>query len=96
MNIHSVIFIEHLELVIEDLFQRSQPEPGLVHNDEGNEKYIIEKILRKELRKESGDRIKRLYYEVKYLSYSITFWEPAAILKEDVPNLVNKFECSLF
>jgi len=95
IDIHSVISIKHLEPVIEDPFQRPQPKPGLVHDNEGNEKYIIKKILRKEFKKKSKDYTKRLYYEVKYLSYNITSWKLATILKENVPNLINKFERSL-
>ena len=48
---------------------------------EGNE-FIIEKILDKK-----GDR-----YKVKWAGYNTPTWEPANVIEEDVPQLVEKFK----
>jgi hypothetical protein len=52
LSIHPVVSIDHLEPVQTDPYNRELPGPGPIEDD----KYIIEKILAKEMRSEPSQR----------------------------------------
>lgn len=52
LYIHPVVTIDHLKPVSKDPYKRSVPPPGPIHDEEGNKRYIIEKIHSKEMRSE--------------------------------------------
>ena len=91
LRIHPVISIEHLEPKPIDPYKRKNPEPGPIHID-GQEKYIVEKILAKEIRRKIRERKREPYYLVKCIGYKTNEWIQASTLKEDVPGMVQKFE----
>jgi hypothetical protein len=53
LKIYPIISIDHLEKRDKDLYKRELPGPGPIVKD-GKEKYIVEKIVRKEMRTEPG------------------------------------------
>ncbi|KAF2495880.1 hypothetical protein BU16DRAFT_538501 [Lophium mytilinum] len=60
------------------------PPPPII--EEGIEKWIVDKILRR-IKTKGGDK-----YEVKWKGYDETSQEPVKQLREDVPDIVAKFE----
>jgi hypothetical protein len=77
-GVHPIISVEHLEpapALESDPYHRPQPEPGPVQM-QGMEKYLVEKILRKESRSTPGRKTRQVYYEVKWLRYEETSWVP--------------------
>lgn len=89
-GIHPVISVEHLEPAKPDLYQRKQPESGPIIID-GVQKFIIDKIINREVRSTPG-KPREIFYEVRWLNYEDTTWEPRASLIKDVPKLVLDFE----
>jgi hypothetical protein len=62
---------------------------------DGEEKYIVEEIVDKEMRSEGGMRRRQPFYLVKYMGYETKEWIPGRILREDVPGEVERFERNL-
>lgn len=81
-RIHPVISVVHLEQYHEDSFGREPPAPPGPVLSEGQEEWVVEKLLRSD-----GDQI-----EVKWKGYGETTWEPRDRLNEDVPEMVRAFE----
>ncbi|CZT02527.1 uncharacterized protein RCO7_06258 [Rhynchosporium graminicola] len=94
LPIHPVITVDHLQEVIQDPYNRKIPEPGPLIQD-GIEKFIIEKIEKKEMRSRQGYRTRQPFYFCRYLGYADGAWQPGNILREDVPDMVRKFEENL-
>ena len=92
LPIHPIISIEHLEPAKTDPHGRTLPSPGPIRDEDGTEKYIIDKIHAKEQRSVAGSRTRRLHYKVSHLGYTGTEWIDAEVLLQDVPKLVKKFE----
>lgn len=64
-GIHLVISVEHLEPAPDSgPYERAEPKPGPIHV-EGQERYIIEKISGREMRKVPGQRKRQQSYQVK-------------------------------
>lgn len=95
LSIHPVISVDHLELDRPDEFGRPQPNPGPIIDDNGVEKYIVEEILSKEMRKKKGASRREAWYLVRHLGYDDAEWIEGRILREDIPNEVRKFERQL-
>ena len=93
LKIHPVISIEHLEKKESDPYQRKLPGPGPIRQDE-HDKYIIDKIIRKEMRSKVGQRGRHPWYLVRYHGYDEEEWQDGSILRQDVPQLVRKFDQS--
>jgi hypothetical protein len=92
--VHPIISVEHLEPAPapeSDPYHWQQPEPGPIQM-EGMEKYLVEKILRKESRSTAGRKTRQVYYEVKWLGYEETSWVPRSQLMSDIPQMVEIFE----
>ena len=87
MKIHPVISVAHLEQARMDPYEREipPPEPIVV---EGNDQYVVERIIRREKRGRADG------YIVKWRGYQEQTWEPVRNLREDVPEMVEKFEKS--
>jgi hypothetical protein len=90
-GIHPVISVEFLEPAPPDPYKRPRPEPGHI-TIEGEERYIIEKILDKEMRKVPGVKKRVAFYKIKWLDYQDTTWEPESSLRQEVPQLLDMFE----
>jgi hypothetical protein len=60
--------VEFLEPALPDPYKRPRPEPGHI-TIEGKERYIIEKIMSKEMRKVPGIRKRVVFYKIKWLDY---------------------------
>jgi hypothetical protein len=56
LKIHLVVSIDHVKPVVKDPYKRPTPEPGLIHNKDRVEKYIIERITKKEMVKQDEYR----------------------------------------
>jgi hypothetical protein len=91
LSIHPVVSIDHIEPVRPDPYNREIPGPGPIEDG----KYIIERIVAKEIRSEPGYRSRQPWYLVKYMDYPKEEWQPGRILRADVPDLVRKFEQGL-
>ena len=74
----------------------ARPPPPPLITEEG-EKYLIDRIIRKEQRRKSGDKTRRTYYRVRWQGYGPNedTWESADDLREQVPELLQAFEASL-
>ena len=68
LRIHPVISIEHLEPKEKDLYNRKTPEPGPIYID-GQEQYIIDEIMDKEMRSVPGQRRRKAFYLIRYIGY---------------------------
>jgi hypothetical protein len=90
-GIHPVISVEFLEPAPPDPYQRPRPEPGHV-TIKGEEHYIIEKVIEREMRKVPGIRKRVAFYKIKWLDYQDTTWEPESTLQQQIPQLLHKFE----
>jgi hypothetical protein len=88
-GMHPVISVEHLEPAPPDPYHRHRPDPGPIHVD-GEERYIIDKILSHETRRVPGQR-RGIWYQVKWLGYEATTWEPRSSLLEQVPRLLKAY-----
>ena len=94
LKIHPIISIEHREKQKgkkNDPYNRKLPGPGLIVVD-GVKKYIIKHIERKEIRKDKGKRTMQPWYLCYYFSYDDPEWTDGKTLKQDVPDLLQKFE----
>ena len=90
-GIHPVISVEHLEPANKDPYNRPQPEPGPIFVN-GEHRYIIEKIIGKELRKVEGQPRRQIFYHVKWLDHLETTWESRRSLLQQVPKIVHDYE----
>ena len=88
MKIHPIISIAHLEQAPDDPFNRQPVEPGPVVID-GKDQYVVDRIVGHE------QRGRRRWFEVKWLGYGQTTWEPENMIREDVLQLVKEYERSL-
>lgn len=98
LKIHPVISITDLEpsSAEPDPYKRTkQPVAPIVQ--EKAEKYIVGRIIRKELRKPKGEKLKVPHYKVRWQEYAPRYddWVRAEQLREDVPEIVEAFEQSL-
>ena len=84
-KVYPVISVIHLEQAKPDLFDRDIPPPAPIIT-QGQEEWVVERIVRREKR---GNRNG---YQVKWKGYEEKTWEPANRLREDVPEMVEKFE----
>jgi hypothetical protein len=73
-GIHSIISIDHLEAYHQDPYERPAPDPGPIQVH-GEDRFIVEKILDKELRKVKGMRTRQPFYLVKWHGQQDTSWE---------------------
>jgi hypothetical protein len=97
---HSLDFdLSHLDETLasalpEHLVARPPPPPLIT---EEGEKYLIDRIIRKEQRRKPGDETRRTYYLVRWQGYGPNedTWESAEDLREQVPELLQAFEASL-
>lgn len=64
-KIHLVISCIHLEPAKEDPYNRQIPPPTPIII-EGEERYLIDRILKKEQRRQPGDRARHVYYRVRW------------------------------
>ena len=87
IKIHPVISVVHLEQAKLDPYQRQIPPPKALVI-EGQKQYVIERIVRREKR-DGADG-----YIIKWKGYKERTWEPEETLRQDVPELINKFEKS--
>ena len=98
LKMHPVITIAHLEPAPDtpDPYKRAKPPPAPIVHD-GQEKYIVDRIIRKELRKSPGVKDKQWHYKIRWKGYSAKddTWVREEQLKEDVPEIVKNFEQSL-
>ena len=95
-GINPIISVEFLEPAPNDPSGDSPPpppSPGPITLD-GQEKYIIESIIGKESRHIPGKRGRHPHYEIKWLGYDATSFEPCSIIEQDVPQLVRQYENS--
>lgn len=69
LPIHPIISIEHLEPARKDPHNRSLPPPRPIHDENGREKYIVDKIHNKEIRSVQNVQGRRLHYKVSHLGY---------------------------
>lgn len=94
-KIHPVISCIHLEPTREDPFDRQAPPPPPVVV-EGEERYLIDRILKKEQRRQPGDRARRVYYRVRWQGYGPKddSWIEESELADQVPEMVEDFERS--
>lgn len=92
-KIHPVISCIHLEPALEDPYNRQPPPPAPVIVD-GEERYIIDRILKKEQRRQPGDRTRRGYYKVRWQGYGPRddSWIEEKELREQVPEMVEAFD----
>ena len=94
LKIHPVISCVHLEPALpEHLGSQTSPPPLTV---EGEERYLLDRIIRKEQRRRPGDGTRQTYYRVRWQGYGPgeDAWEPADQLLEQVPELLRLFEAS--
>jgi hypothetical protein len=94
IKIHPVISIAHLEPAITDRHHRPQREPGPVTEIQGQAAYNVDRILKKELRRQPGDDKRYWYYKVRWEGYTHKddSWVREDSLREDVPELVEQWE----
>ena len=92
-DIHPVISCIHLEPAKEDPFNRQTPPPPPIVV-EGEERYLIDRILKKEQRRQPGDRAPRTYYRVRWQGYGPKDdgWIDESELAEQVLEMVEAFE----
>jgi len=57
LRIYFIIFIDYLKLAMDNPYNRLVPEPDLIYNKKKQLKYIIKKILEKEIQNKEGYRI---------------------------------------
>ena len=69
LPIHPIISIEHLEPARRDPHNRLLPPTGPIHDENGVEKYIIDKVHNEEMRSVQNAQGRRLHYEVSHLGY---------------------------
>lgn len=95
MKIHPIISCVHLEPATKDPFNRESPPPAPIIV-EGEERYIIDRILRKEQRRQRGDKSRRIYYRIRWQGYGPEddTWIREDELREQVPEMVEDFERS--
>jgi hypothetical protein len=62
-----VISCIHLEPANKQYLRRQTPPPPLMVK--GEERYIIDRILRKEQRRQPGDKVRRTYYRIRWQGY---------------------------
>lgn len=84
------ISIEHLHPASPTQAKQLPPAPGPITDDD-QEKFIIETIVNHGMIKKPGNRAKTLHYEVKWMNYDGTTWEPHENLSSDVPHLVSEY-----
>jgi hypothetical protein len=92
-GVHPVISVEYLEPAPLDPYKRTLPKPGPI-TVQGEERYIIDKIIGKESRTGPGHRGRKPYYHVQWLDYDETTWELASELSKQVPGVVRSYETS--
>lgn len=92
LRMHPVISCIHLEPANGEHRDRQTPPPPLMID--GEERFIIDRILRKEQRKQPGNKTRRPYYRVRWQGYGPDedSWIEALELHEQVPELVDAFE----
>jgi hypothetical protein len=64
LYIYPVISCIHLEPADKQYLKRQTPPSPLIM--EGEERYIIDRILRKEQRRQPGDKVRRTYYRIRW------------------------------
>ena len=96
LKIHPVISCIHLEPALEDPLDRTAP-PLPPLTIDGEERYIIDRIVRKERRRERGDRELKIYYKIRWQGYSPheDSWIEEEELRSQVPELVDTYNSSL-
>ena len=87
MKIHPVISVVHLEQAQPDPYDREIPPPEAIVI-QGRKQYVVERIIRREKRNGQDG------YIIKWKGYTEKTWEPANIIRQDVPTIVEKFEKS--
>jgi hypothetical protein len=63
LKIHPVISCIHLKPALPAHLENQAPPPPL--QIEGEERYLVDRILRKEQRRQPGDRARQTYYRVR-------------------------------
>lgn len=87
---HPEMSIEHLVPASKEQAAAIQPSPGALTIDD-NKKYIIEAIVDHGLLKKRRSDRQVLHYEVKWMGYDGTTWEPHSTLITDVPKLIKEY-----
>jgi hypothetical protein len=91
-KMHPVISAVHLEPWYPDVYDRQiLPPPPL--EIEGEQRYIVDRIIRKEQRRQPGDKKRKTYYRVRWMGYSPKEdnWLPEEELMEQIPEMVEAF-----
>ena len=93
MKIHPVVSIIHLEPALDDPYKRAAPKPPPITID-GEDRYIIDRILQKQLRKVAGKKDKIVHYKIRWQGYSAKDdqWIPREELMEQIPDMVEEFD----
>ncbi|ROW00115.1 hypothetical protein VSDG_03464 [Cytospora chrysosperma] len=78
--------MEHLTPASPDRVAATQPAPGAMAKD-GTQKYIAEEIMGHAVMKKPGQHRATQHYEVKWMGYEGTTWEPHDALMEDIPKM---------
>lgn len=94
VRIHPVISIIYLKPVSEDLYQRGKSTPPAPIEVDGEQRYLIDRIIRKEVRRQPGDRTRKVYYKVRWQGYGPKDdnWIEEQDLRSQVPELVEAFD----
>lgn len=87
------ISIEHLVPASHAQATAKPLEPGALNTD-GEQKYIVQDIVGHAMRKIPPSTRNTLHYEVKWMNYEGTTWEPHDTLVQDVPRLVKQYRRS--
>jgi len=93
MKMHPFFSVIHLEAAEDDPYDRSNPPPAPVIMD-GEQTHLVDRILRKEKRRERGDPTRKWYYRVRWQGYGPKddTWQEEEQLRNDVPEIVEAFE----